>query len=103
MSTDIEKSGVATAEALANLTSTRLPALSARIYSEAVEHPAHYGGDTPYEAIKVIQAWGLGFELGSVVKYISRAGKKPDEPYLKDLEKAQFYLQAEIDRVKDQG
>ena len=37
----------------------------------AVEHPAHYGGaDNPYEAIKVIEAWGLGFCLGNTIKYI---------------------------------
>ena len=43
----------------------------------AVDHPSHYGGaDNPYEAIKVIEAWQLGFCLGNTVKYISRAGKK---------------------------
>lgn len=45
--------------------------------AEAVDHPAHYGGaDNSYEAIKVIEAWQLGFCLGNTVKYISRAGKK---------------------------
>ena len=44
-----------------------------------VEHPAHYGGENnPYEAIKVIEAWSLNFNLGNAVKYISRAGKKGD-------------------------
>ena len=39
---------------------------------EAVDHPPHYGGaDNPYEAIKVIEAWSLGFCLGNTVKYIS--------------------------------
>ena len=33
-----------------------------------VNHPAHYGGDTTYEAIKVIEAWSLGFCLGNTVK-----------------------------------
>lgn len=43
----------------------------------AVDHPPHYGGaDSPYEVIKVILAWGLGFCLGNVVKYVARAGKK---------------------------
>jgi len=33
--------------------------------------PLHYGGkDNPYEAIKVIDAWDLDFNLGNVVKYI---------------------------------
>ena len=44
---------------------------------EVVNHPPHYGGqDNPYEAIKVIEAWEVGFHLGNVLKYISRAGKK---------------------------
>jgi hypothetical protein len=38
--------------------------------TEAVNHPAHYGGDTTYEAIKVIEAWNLGFHDGNAVKYI---------------------------------
>lgn len=63
--------------------------------SEAVNHPAHYGGaDNPHEAIKVIEAWQLGFCLGNTVKYISRAGKKGDA--LEDLRKAAWYLQREI-------
>jgi hypothetical protein len=34
---------------------------------EHVNHPTHYGGeDNPYEAIKVIDAWDLGFSLGNV-------------------------------------
>lgn len=45
---------------------------------DAVDHPAHYGGqDNPFEVIKVIDAWSLGFCLGNAVKYIARAGKKP--------------------------
>ena len=32
---------------------------------ETVNHPQHYGGDTVYEAIKVIEAWGLDFCLGN--------------------------------------
>jgi len=68
--------------------------------SSAVDHPAHYGGaDNPYEAIKVIEAWGLGFCLGNTVKYISRAGKKSDDS-IEDLEKAQWYLARELERLK---
>ncbi|MCK1503089.1 DUF3310 domain-containing protein [Bradyrhizobium sp. 188] len=64
--------------------------------TDAVNHPPHYGGaDSPYEAIKVIEAWGLGFCLGNTVKYISRAGKKAD-PVLQDLKKARWYLDREI-------
>ena len=64
---------------------------------QAVDHPAHYGGaDNTYEAIKVIEAWELGFNLGNVIKYISRAGKKGSR--LDDLKKAQWYLTREIEK-----
>lgn len=63
--------------------------------SERVNHPAHYGGaDNPYEAIKVIEAWHLGFCLGNAVKYISRAEHKGAA--LEDLKKARWYLDREI-------
>jgi hypothetical protein len=66
---------------------------------EAVNHPQHYGGaDNPYEAIKVIEAWGLGFCLGNTVKYISRAGKKGAA--LEDLKKARWYLDRHINSME---
>lgn len=62
--------------------------------------PDHYGGeDNPYEVIKVIQAWGLGFSLGNVVKYVARAGKKDD--IIQELEKARKYLELEINHLKN--
>lgn len=68
---------------------------------DAVNNPSHYGGsDNAYEAIKVIEAWGLGFCLGNTVKYISRAGKKPGESDIKDLKKARWYIDREISRLE---
>lgn len=65
---------------------------------DQVNHPSHYGGaDNPYEAIKVIEAWSLGFCLGNSIKYISRAGKKDKTKELEDLKKAQFYLNRHIE------
>ena len=65
----------------------------------SVDHPIHYGGgDNTYEAIKVIEAWDLGFNLGNSVKYISRAGKKGDA--IEDLEKAAWYIKREIRNLK---
>jgi hypothetical protein len=60
-----------------------------------VDHPLHYGGNSIYETIKVIEAWGLGYHLGNAVKYISRAGKKGDR--LEDLRKAAWYLNRAIE------
>ncbi len=66
-----------------------------------IEHPAHYGGDTRYEVIKVIEAWELDFHLGNTVKYVARAGKKDARKEIEDLQKAAFYLQRKIDMLID--
>jgi Protein of unknwon function (DUF3310) len=66
---------------------------------EAINHPQHYGGgNNQYEAIKVIDAWGLDFCLGNIVKYISRAGKKDD--IIQDLKKAKWYLDYKIAQLE---
>ena len=65
-----------------------------------VNHPDHYGGaGNPHEAIKVIEAWDLGFCLGNTLKYIARCGHKNND--IEDLEKARWYLDREIQRRKD--
>ena len=68
---------------------------------EIVDHPQHYGGaEARHEAISVIEEWGLGFHLGNVVKYISRAGKKPDQDTISDLKKARWYLDRFIEQLE---
>lgn len=76
------------------------PPTSARGKDEAatVDHPQHYGGDTTYETIKVIEAWSLDFCLGNAVKYISRAGKKGDA--VEDLKKAAWYVERRIKQLE---
>ena len=70
--------------------------------TEMVNHPTHYGGESNvYEAIKVIDAWDLGFCLGNTVKYISRAGKKHKDKELEDLKKALWYLQHHINILEN--
>jgi hypothetical protein len=72
--------------------------------SDRVNHPVHYGGaDNPYEAIKVIEAWGLGFSLGNTVKYIARAGKKDPAAKIEDLRKALWYLSHEIANLENEA
>jgi hypothetical protein len=56
--------------------------------------PTHY--DRPIQPIDLIEAWDLNFRLGNVIKYACRAGHKNDR--LEDLQKAQWYLQREIDK-----
>lgn len=64
-----------------------------------VNHPSHYTEGRKYEPIDVIEDWNLGFNLGNALKYISRAGRKND--IVQDLKKARFYLDREIQRLKE--
>ena len=63
---------------------------------EVVNHPEHYNPG-PYEVIKIIEHYELGFHLGNVIKYILRAGVKNENTYNEDLKKALWYLQRKID------
>ena len=63
---------------------------------EEVNHPSHYNHGK-FEAIAVIRDWDLNFNLGNAVKYICRAGHKGN--YLKDLKKALWYIQDEINFI----
>lgn len=65
---------------------------------DAVNHPAHYkvGG---IETIDFIEAKKLGYNLGNVVKYITRSDHKGNR--LQDLRKAQWYLEREIWNAED--
>ena len=58
-----------------------------------VNHPAHYkvGG---IETIDFIEAKKLSYNLGNVVKYITRADHKGNA--IEDLQKARWYLNREI-------
>jgi len=58
-----------------------------------VNHPPHYktGG---METIDFIEAKALDYNLGNVVKYITRAKHKGNE--VEDLKKAQWYLERAI-------
>ena len=60
-----------------------------------VEHPKHY--QAKIEPIEFIHIWNLNFNLGNVIKYVCRAGKKDKSKTIEDLEKAKFYLEYEIE------
>lgn len=62
--------------------------------------PPHYQGSI--QPIDLINAQDLNFNLGNVVKYVCRAGKKQGENILSDLEKAKDYINFEIERVKNE-
>lgn len=60
----------------------------------------HYENGKGYDVIDFAADYGLNFNRGNVLKYITRAGRKEDE--VKDLEKAMDYLQREIAIVRAQ-
>ena len=60
--------------------------------------PPHYQGTI--QPIDLINAQNLNFNLGNVVKYVCRAGKKKGENVLSDLDKAKNYINYEIERIK---
>jgi hypothetical protein len=62
-----------------------------------VNHPNHYN-QGKIEVIDAIEEWGLGFNDGNVVKYVSRYKHK--ERPLEDLKKAKWYLEREINRLE---
>lgn len=64
-----------------------------------VSNPSHYTDGRSYEPRKIIRDWDLNFNLGNVVKYISRAGRKGD--ILEDLLKARQYLDFEIEALEE--
>lgn len=48
------------------------------------------------QVVDVVEAWGLDFCLGNVIKYVCRAGKKGEAT--NDLLKAQWYLERAIEK-----
>lgn len=68
--------------------------------SEAVNHPSHYGGDVPYEVVKVNEAWGFdsNHDIASAIEYIARHDKKgtPEQ----DLRKAVWWIKRHIKKLR---
>ena len=64
---------------------------------EMVDHPSHY--NQGIETIEYIESWSMNFNTGNVIKYVTRAGYKNDQ--LEDLKKAMWYLDREIQRIKN--
>lgn len=64
---------------------------------EEVVHPDHYQFPNGGEILDVIEH--LSFNLGSAMKYLYRAGKKPRVDAQTDLDKAIFYIRREQERL----
>lgn len=65
--------------------------------ADPINNPPHYT-DGGIDTVTYIEAKRLGYHLGNVVKYVSRAGKKGTNAGLEDLKKAQWYLSRAIEK-----
>ena len=68
---------------------------------DSIHKPSHYTRGRKYEPKDVIRDWGLNFNLGSAVKYISRAGRKDDT--VQDLMKAVEFINFEIEAIREEN
>lgn len=80
------------------LTSITKTSLSPNI--DNVNSPSHYSF-SDLQPIDAIEKWELNFNLGNMVKYSVRAGRKNPDKHIEDLEKALYYLQREIKNIKE--
>lgn len=68
-----------------------------------VEHPNYYKLSNGIEVLDIVR--DLPFNIGNVVKYVIRAGKKKEaglsdkQKQIEDLEKAKFYLEDAIKQL----
>jgi hypothetical protein len=68
---------------------------------DQVNHPPHYTWHPAgIEAVTVCEAFT--YNIGSAIAYLWRCGRKGDgvADYIRDLEKARWYVEREIERIK---
>ena len=66
---------------------------------DQVNHPTHYTSHpSGIEALQITRH--MNFNLGNAMKYIWRAGIKSEDKHIEDLEKAIFYIQDEVKRLR---
>lgn len=69
------------------------------IMNDIVNHPLHYT-DGKIEVIEFIEDKNLNYHKGNAIKYICRAGKKDPSKEIEDLQKAEWYIHREIQRLE---
>ena len=67
--------------------------------NDPVNNPKHYTNHpSGIQCIEITRH--MNFNLGNAIKYLWRSGQKDQNPAVQDLEKAVFYIQDEIARIK---
>lgn len=76
--------------------------------SDPVNHPVHYTSDpSGVECIQITRH--RNFNIGNAIKYLWRAGLKQDadktaqDKQIQDLKKSVWYIQDEIQRLKEES
>ena len=75
--------------------------LNVKVVNSDAINPQHYQQYRGFEVIDVTEQ--LNFCLGNATKYILRAGHKPGNSKVQDLEKAKWYIEREIGRIENEG
>lgn len=66
--------------------------------NDVISHPPYY--TQGIECMDYIESHKLNYARGNIIKYVTRAGLKDASKEVEDLEKARWYLDREIERVK---
>ena len=70
--------------------------------NDPVNHPKHYTSDpSGVECITITRH--RNFNIGNAMKYLWRAGLKDSDAHVQDLEKAIFYINDEIARLRNES
>lgn len=68
--------------------------------SDPINHPPHYNSHpSGVECIKITRH--MTFNIGNAMKYLWRNGLKDGNPSIQDLQKAMWYIQDEINLLRD--
>lgn len=69
--------------------------------TDLINHPPHYAWLKEVAGCEPIDiAEHLPYNLGNALKYICRAGRKDGNTVEQDLQKARFYIDREITRIR---
>lgn len=70
--------------------------------NDPVNNPKHYlNHPSGIECIEITRH--MTFNIGNAIKYLWRNGQKDQNPAVQDLEKAVFYINDEIKRIKKES
>tara|TARA_R100000655_G_C2986396_1_gene192471 strand:+ start:1739 stop:2020 length:282 start_codon:yes stop_codon:yes gene_type:complete len=64
--------------------------------------PYYYIGSNGYEARKVVEGFGLSYNIGTATTYLLRANRKHATP-VQDIKKAIAHLEFELELIKNKS